>query len=88
MRALLISLALVSTASFASATTQQYFQRVDAAQVAKARAWLDASGHSGVAVRSFRGRLTLSGALPKGASRDALLDGARKATGAVSVHAG
>lgn len=88
MRALLISLALVSTASLASATTQQYFQRVDATQVAKARAWLDASGHSGVVVRSFRGRLTLSGALPQGASRDALLTSVRRASGAVSAHAG
>jgi len=88
MRALLLTIAVLSSTSLASATTQQYFQRVDAAQVAKARTWLAAGGHTGIVVRSFRGRLTLSGALPSGAARAQLFEGARSATGALSVHAG
>lgn len=86
MRSLLISIALVSAASVASATTQQYYQRVDAAQVAKTRAWLQANGHSGVSVRSFRGRITLGGALPQGAARVEFLRAVRHASGAISVH--
>jgi len=87
MRVLLTSILLVASASIASATTQQYFHRVDAAQTAKARAWLDSHGHGDVTVRSFRGRITLGGALPGGADRDGLAQAVKLASGASSVYA-
>lgn len=87
MRVFLTSILLVASASIASATTQQYYHRVDAAQTAKARAWLDSHGRSDVTVRSFRGRITLGGALPGGADSAQLAEAVKLASGALSVHA-
>lgn len=84
MRLLASSLLLAVTASTASATSHQYYNRTDAQRAEAARSYLDGHGMSNVTVRVFRGRVTLGGALPSDTAR--LASDIKAATGAASVH--